>query len=600
MAGQLTRAQAPESLTWNLDDLFPSLEAWETELAAVETALPGVTQYAGRLGDGADVLADCLDAMEALYIKVVRLYTYASLLISGDGSDPVNQGNMDRVGAMFAQMEAELSFIESEIVALPDGIVERYVSTDERLASLRKYLTDILDTKPHKLLPETEAVLAALGEVLQAPGMIYERSKTSDMAFAPVTDSAGIEHPVSFALYEDHFEQSPDNELRRQAYGSFVETLSHYQNTFAATYATEIKRQVITARVRGYESVTHMLLHPQKVTVEMYHNVLDIIQTDLAPHMRRLARLRQRILGVDKMLVCDLKAPLDATYVPQTTYKQAEPMIREALSVLGDEYGDILKRAFSERWVDLADNIGKSSGAFCSDTYGVHPYILLTWADNMRSAFTLAHELGHAGHGELAGRNQRMLNTWPSMYFIEAPSTLNELLLAQHILAHTDDARMRRWVILQSLGTYYHNFVTHLLEGELQRRVYALAEQGHPITAAVLCEQKGNVLSKFWGDAVEIDNGARLTWMRQPHCYAGLYPYTYAAGLSASTAVAQMIREEGQPAVNRWLQALKSGGTLPPLELMRVAGVDMEKPEPIRKAVAYVGSLVDELEGSFA
>jgi len=599
MAGQLKRAQAPELLTWNLDDLFPSPEAWEAELSTVEKELPGVTQYAGRLGENAGVFADCLNAMEALYIKVMRLYTYASLLSAGDGSDPVHQGNMDRIGGMFAQMEAELSFIESEIVALPDGVVANFLDADERLASLRKYLLDILDTKPHKLLPETEAVLAALGEVLQAPAMIYERSKTSDMEFAPVADSAGGEYPVSFALYEDHFEQSPDNELRRKAYGSFVQTLSHYQNTFAATYATEIKRQVVMARVRGYESTTHMLLHPQQVTVDMYHNVLDIIQTDLAPHMRRLARLRQRLLGVDKMLVCDLKAPLDADYVPQTTYRQAEQMIREALSVLGQEYEDVLKRAFAERWIDLADNVGKTSGAFCSDTYGVHPYILLTWTDNMRSAFTLAHELGHAGHGELAGRNQRMLSTWPSMYFVEAPSTLNELLLAQHILAHTDDARMRRWVILQSLGTYYHNFVTHLLEGELQRRVYALAEQGQPITAAVLCEQKGNVLAQFWGDTVEIDDGARLTWMRQPHYYAGLYPYTYAAGLSAATAVAQMIREEGQPAVDRWLRALKSGGTLPPLELMRVAGVDMEKPEPIRKAVAYVGSLVAELEASF-
>ena len=196
MAGQLKRAQAPESLKWNLDELFPSPQAWEAELSAVEKELPGVTQYAGRLGENAGVLADCLNAMEALYTKVMRLYTYASLLSAGDGSDPVHQGNMDRIGGMFAQMEAELSFIESEIVALPDGVVASFLDADERLASLRKYLLDILDTKPHKLLPETESVLAALGEVLQAPAMIYERSKTSDMEFAPVADSAGGEYPV--------------------------------------------------------------------------------------------------------------------------------------------------------------------------------------------------------------------------------------------------------------------------------------------------------------------------------------------------------------------------------------------------------------------
>jgi oligoendopeptidase F len=211
----------------------------------------------------------------------------------------------------------------------------------------------------------------------------------------------------------------------------------------------------------------------------------------------------------------------------------------------------------------------------------------------------LAHELGHAGHFAMAGRYQRLHNTRPSRYFIEAPSTMNEMLLAQSILAKTTDSRKRRSVILQLLGTYYHNFVTHLLEGELQRRVYAHAEAGKPITANVLSELKGEILSTFWGDAVEIDEGARLTWMRQPHYYMGLYPYTYAAGLTASTAVSQMIQEEGKPAAERWLEVLKAGGTKKPLELMKMAGVDMSSPEPIRKAVAYVGSLVDELEKSF-
>lgn len=217
----------------------------------------------------------------------------------------------------------------------------------------------------------------------------------------------------------------------------------------------------------------------------------------------------------------------------------------------------------------------------------------------MRNTFTLAHELGHAGHFVLAGRNQRISNTRPSRYFVEAPSTMNEMLLSKHILEQSSDKRMRRWVILQSLGTYYHNFVTHILEGELQRRVYDLADRGTPITAKLLGEQKIELLSAFWGEEVEMDEGAGLTWMRQPHYYMGLYPYTYSAGLTASTAASQMIQEEGQPAVDRWLSALKAGGTLKPLELMKLAGVDMTTPEPIKKAVAYVGSLVDELEKSF-
>ena len=331
----------------------------------------------------------------------------------------------------------------------------------------------------------------------------------------------------------------------------------------------------------------------------MYNNQLDIIFKELAPHMRRLTNLRKKVLGLDKMLFCDLKAPLDPDFNPSTTYEEASKVILEAVKVMGPEYSEIIETGFKERWVDLADNVGKSTGAFCSSPYGAHPYVLITWQDNMRGAFTLAHEFGHAGHFYLANKNQRVMNVRPSLYFIEAPSTMNEMLLGQHLLANTSDKQMRRWVILQLLGTYYHNFVTHLLEGEYQRRVYSLAEAGQALTAKTLTEVTGNVLSEFWGDTVEIDEGASLTWMRQPHYYMGLYSYTYSAGLTASTAVAQLIQEEGQPAVDRWLDVLKAGGTKTPLELLNHAGVDMSKPDPIRKAIAYVGSLVDELEKSY-
>ncbi|MCY0868991.1 MAG: oligoendopeptidase F, partial [Firmicutes bacterium] len=417
--------------------------------------------------------------------------------------------------------------------------------------------------------------------------------------FDSIQSASGEELPMSFALYEDRYEFTPDADIRRKANRSFVNTLELYKNTFAAAYSAEVKKQVAMARLRRYDSVTQMLLQPQHVTEEMYHNILDIIQAELAPHMRRLAKLKQRTLGLDRMLHCDLKVPLDPDYTPQTTFAQASEVILSALSILGPEYVEIVRSALTERWVDRPENVGKSTGAFCSSPYGVHSYILITWTDTMRGAFVLAHELGHAGHFMLAQRNQRLVNTRPSMYFTESPSTMNEMLLGRHLLSQPTEPRMRRWIIAQLLGTYYHNYVTHLLEGELQRRVYTLAEAGKPITAKVLSEQKGEVLEKFWGDAVEIDDGARLTWMRQPHYYMGLYPYTYAAGLTASTAVSQLIFEQGQPAVDRWLQALKAGGTLRPLELMQLAGVDMSKPEPIKKAVAYVGSLIDELEKSF-
>ena len=596
---RLKRDQVPVELTWDLRDLFATDKDWEKELDAIQKDVSKVTQYKGKLSEGSAVLLACLNEREKLLKRMIRVDTYAGLRQSADGSDPVNQADSSRVAAALSNISANLSFIKTEVLSLPNGTIERYINEEAELNNYRKYLDELLETQPHTLSAETEEALASLGMVLGSPYMIYGRSKSSDMTFRSIEDAEDNERPVSFALYEDLYESSPDTELRRKAYDSFVEGLNRYKNTFAATYATEINKQVALAKIRNYDSVTDMLLEPQQVTKEMYHNQLDIIQQELAPHMRRFAKLIKRVLGLDTIRFCDLKAPLDPEFNPTTTYEEASDVILEAVSVMGPEYKDIIKKGLTERWIDLADNIGKSTGAFCSSPYGVHPYILITWTDTMRSAFTLAHELGHAGHFYLAGKHQTLTNTRPSMYFVEAPSTMNEMLLGDYLMSKTDDPRMRRWVVLQLLGTYYHNFVTHLLEGELQRRVYQLAEEGKAITASVLCEQKADLLSKFWGDAVEIDEGASLTWMRQPHYYMGLYPYTYSAGLTVSTAAAKMIREEGAPAVQRWLEVLKSGGTMKPLELIKHAGIDMSKPDAIRTAVAYVGSLIDELEESY-
>ncbi|MCH4571017.1 oligoendopeptidase F [Bacillus sp. ES1-5] len=593
------RAEVPTELTWDLSDLFESDKDWETALRVLTDDIKKLDAFKGQLHTSATTLLHCLLLEEELLMKLTKLYSYANLKESTDRTNPVIQANSSKIAALWTKVHTALSFIHNEILSFDEGTIEKYLAEETKLEPFRKSLLDILQKRPHTLSPETEEALAALGEVHSSPYKIYGMTKLADMDFTSIQDEQGNELPVSFALFESKYEFSPSVDIRRKAYSSFVSTLKRYKNTVATTYATEVKKQVTLSRLRKFESVTHMLLEPQKVPLEMYNNQLDIIYKELAPHMRRFADLKKKVLGLDQMLFCDLHAPLDPEFNPTITYKEAGKLIQDSLKVLGDEYSSIIEKGFKERWVDLADNVGKSTGAFCSSPYGSHPYILITWQNTMRGCFTLAHEFGHAGHFYLANKNQRIMNVRPSMYFVEAPSTMNELLLAQHLLATTDDKRMRRWVILQLLGTYYHNFVTHLLEGEYQRRVYTLADEGEALTATTLTEIKTNVLSTFWGNSVEIDEGAGLTWMRQPHYYMGLYSYTYSAGLTASTAVAQMIKEEGQPAVDRWLDVLRAGGTMKPLELMKHAGVDMSKPDAIRKAVSYVGSLIDELERSY-
>lgn len=596
---RMSRNDVPQEETWDLSDLFISRRDWEKELTAVQNDIDTVTQYKGKLGQDAKTLLAAAQAFEAYQKRLIRVATYANLRVSADGSDPENQADAAKVASAFADINAQLAFFESELLRMPKEKIERYIKDEPGLDTYRKMLHDMMDKKPYTLSPEIEETLAELGEVHDAPYMIYERSKSADMMFDPITDGAGNELPMSAALYEDRYEISADTDLRKRAYDSFIKTLNQYKNTYAAIYATEVTKQVTMAKLRGYESVTDMLLHPQQVTKDMYTNQLDVIQKELAPIMRRFAKLKEKDYGLEKIHFRDLKAPLDPEFNPATTFREAKTMILDALKVMGPEYTAIMEKGFNERWIDRADNVGKQSGAFCASPYGVHPYILITWTGTMRGVFTLAHELGHAGHFYLAGQNQTLANTRPSTYFVEAPSTLNELLLADYLIEQTNDKRMKRWVISQLLGTYYHNFVTHLLEGEFQRRIYTLAESGIPLTASVLCEQKKEAIANFWGDAVEIDDGSGLTWMRQPHYYMGLYPYTYSAGLTVSTAVSQKIKAEGRPAVDRWLDVLKTGGKLKPLDLINKAGVDMSKPDAIKEAVAYVGSLVDELEKSY-
>ena len=599
MQKRLTRSEVPVELTWNLDDIFPNVGAWEQELAAVTNDIPTVTKYKGRLGEGSSVLLECLEAMEALQKRMMRVINYASFKQSADGTDPANQTAMGRAASLAAQAQAAISFIRSEALSLPDGTLQRYLKENPVLQGFERMIGKMIKDKPHMLHPETEVALASLGEVLDSPSLVYNRSKSSDMAFDPILDKSGVSHPMSFAIYEEIYEKSPDAVLRHNAFSSFTKGLKAYQNTYGATWGTEVKKHVLLAKMRGYASATEMIMAGQEVTLEAYNNLHDIILKEVAPHMRRYVALRKQVLGLDKLLYCDIEAPLDPEFNPPTTFEDAKKVILNGLSVLGPEYAAIIEEGLNNRWIDLADNIGKSTGAFCNTVPGVHPYILTTWADSMRNALLLSHELGHAGHGVLTQRNQRLSNYRGSMFFTEAPSTINELLVASYVKSLSDDPRMHRWLAMQLLMTYHHNFVRHLIEGELQRRIYVLAEKGQPITASVLSRVQGEILEEFWGGVVEIDDGARLTWMRQPHYYMGLYPYSYSAGLTIGTAVTKAIQEEGQPAVDRWVKVLKAGGTKPPVELAKMAGVDMTQPDAIRKAVAYVGSLVDLVEEGF-
>jgi len=595
---RLNRSEVPTEMTWKLEDLYPTRGRWLDALEMIENELVEAKALKGTILSSAECLKNALLTYETIMLQLIRCGTYVSLRMSEDGTNSQNQSDSLQYSSLNTKVNAALTFIQSELLNLTVELLENYINEESEIEVFKMYLEEIIESKQHKLLPETEEALASLGEVTSAPYRIYQTSKAADLKFESFEDENGKELENSFAMFENLYEFSPNHTVRKEAYESFTKTLNQYKNTYASVYATQVKKEVALSKLRKYDSVTHMLLEDHKVSLEMYHNQLNIIFNELAPHMRKLANLKKKQLGLDTLHFYDLKAPLDVDFNPSTTYENAKETILKSLEVMGPEYLSIMEKAFDERWIDYSDNVGKSTGAFCSSPFGVHPYILISWQDTMRNAFVLTHELGHAGHFYYANKYQRVVNTRPSMYFVEAPSTFNEMLFGQHLLK-TDDPQMKRWVILQLLGTYYHNFVTHLLEGEFQRRVYDLAEKGTPLTANTFCEVKGNVLKEFWGDSVVIDEGASLTWMRQPHYYMGLYPYTYSAGLTASTAISRRIESEGQQVIDAWINVLKSGGTKKPEDLLKMAGVDMTTSAPIKEAVEYVGSLVNELESLF-
>ncbi|WP_042473632.1 oligoendopeptidase F [Bacillus ndiopicus] len=589
----LKRSEVNIEETWNLADLFATEQQFEDAIAEAQSTAASIAEtYKGKIVD-AQSAVNVIAAYEKLYEKLVPIGTYANLALSVEQTNGEAQMRAAKIGQINSAISAQLSFIRSELLQLDEKVL---VEASEQAPQYDNYIRKLLLQKPYQLHPEAEKALAAFGTTFDAAYGLYNTTKLVDMQF-PNFEANGESYPLSYNLFEGDWESENNKEVRHAAFEAFHSKLRDYQHTTAKTYDTHLKTEKTEADLRGYSSVFDFLLQSQEVDRSLYDRQINLIMSELAPHMRRYAKLLQKVHKLEKMTFADLKISLDPSYEPKITIDESRKYMKEGLAAMGADYAEMLDRSFDERWTDFANNAGKSTGAFCSSPFGYHPYILISWTSKMNEVFVLAHELGHAGHFYLANANQNIYNARPSLYFIEAPSTMNEMLMANHLLQNSTDARFKRWVISTIVSrTYYHNFVTHLLEAAYQRKVYEIIDAGGSVNAPKLNELKRGVIEEFWGDTVDILDGAELTWMRQPHYYMGLYPYTYSAGLTISTQVSKRILEEGEPAVADWINVLKAGGTKSPVELAKMAGVDITTEEPLRNTIAYIGSLIDELE----
>lgn len=589
----ILRKDVDESKTWDLSAIYKSDDEFTEDVIKLnELANHMVEEYQGKLRDSKRINL-CLDELKIITELSNRLGSFRFLAVSVDMTNNENQSNSMEISNILSKVNSKLSFIESEILENHEEVIRAAMDENEEN---RHFLSELLREKPHTLSSEVEKALATLSGVLNAPMSIYNKAKLQDMDFGTFM-AEGKEYPLSFVFFENHYDYEVSTEVRREAFKAFSSKLKDYENVVAAAYQTQVQKEKSLATLKGFDSVIDYLLFGQEVTKEHYDRQIDVIYEELAPHMRKYAKLLQRIHGLDEMTFNDLKLTVDPTYEPPITIEEAKTYVLDGLDILGEDYKSIINRAFDERWIDFVQNKGKSTGAFCSSPYGAHPFILISWTERMREVFVLAHELGHAGHFSLAHLNQNILNSRPSLYFIEAPSTMNEMIMAKYLLQQNKDRRFRRWVLSSMISrTYYHNFVTHMLEAHFQREVYKIIDEGGSVHAKKLNELKRETLEGFWGKEVKINSGAENTWMRQQHYYKGLYPYTYSAGLTIATEVSRRIEKEGQAAVEDWKNVLRAGGTLSPVELTKMAGVDITDDGPLRRTIAYIGEIIDELE----
>lgn len=586
------RKDVPVNETWDLSLIFAAEADFEAAVEKAKALADTLEKTYKNALTTPESIAECLALYEELEILLYQMTSYTSLAVSVDYTDTEAQKKDAKMTALAAEIGSRLSFIESEIADAPEELIRAAM---DKTGRAKHYLAEILREKPHRLSAETEKVLAALSPVFNAPYDIYHMTKLADMKFGSFTVN-GREYPLGYSLFEDEYEYEADTDVRRAAFRAFSDKLREYENTTAATYNTYLTQQRIMAKQRGFADMFEADLFTDHVTREMYDRQIDLITEKLAPAMRKYARLVGKMNKLDRVTFADLKLPLDAEFDPRVTIDESREYVRSALSVLGQDYADMVDEAYDKRWIDFARNVGKETGGFCSSPYGCNSYILLSWNNRMADVFTIAHELGHAGHFRLCNGAQSLFDTNVSGYLIEAPSTMNELLLAQDLLRKNTDKRFRRWVLSSLIGhTYYHNFVTHLREAWYQREAMNIIEQGGAVNAETLSGIFRKNLETFWGDAVELTEGCELTWMRQPHYYMGLYSYTYSAGLTLATQAALNIAAEGENAVARWRAMLEAGSTRDPLGLAAIAGIDLSTPDALEHTIAYISGIIDEI-----
>ena len=589
----MERSTIENKFKWTIDEMYPNEESIEKDIQKVKELIEEVKRYKGILADSEENIFKALNISEEASRILQNLYVYTHMKSHEDTRINKNQSNATKIDMLSTELSMATSYMVPEIIAMDNEKLENYLKT-ERLSHYKKYVDDILRLKPHTLNEREEELLAAVADLSGVPENVYDMLSFADLKFPEIEDENGEKVRVTHSNFS-LFLKSKDARVRKDAFEAMYGIYGQYKNTFASTLYGGIKSEIFYAKTRKYESALQGSLFQDNVSVNVYNNLIDAVHENLDT-LNDYIDLKKKFLGLDKINMYDLYVPLTENFDMEISYEKAQEIILEALKPLGEEYLENVKKAFAEGWIDVYGNEGKQGGAYSWGSYDSKSYILMSYKDDLNSLFTLIHEMGHSMHSFYSKNNQPYLYSGYKIFVAEVASTLNELLLINYLLKNAESKEERVYLLNYYLEQFRTTVYRQTMFAEFEKICHGKVEEGEPLTAEDFNNIYYDLNKKYYGESCEVNEEIALEWARIPHFYSNFYVYKYATGFSAASALSKQILEEGESAVSRYKEFLKSGGSEFPLDQLRKAGVDMEKKESVDEALHVFKDLVKQLE----
>lgn len=590
------RSEVKPEYKWKIEDLFANDTLWQQEVEEIKKLTEELKGYQGKLGDSAEELYSYLSLNDKVDRLIERVYVYANQKSHEDTANSVYQDLSDKAANLMMMVSSALSFATPEILEIPEEKVRTFYQEKIELLQYQRLIEEIFKDKPHTLSADMEGLLAQTAEIADGPDNTFSMFNNADLKFPVIQGEDGKEIEITHGRYSKLMESS-DRRVRKETFEGLYASYKKFKNTLASLYSTNVKKDIFYAKARNFNSSLERALDGSRIPAAVYKNLIEAVHESL-PAMHKYMEIRKKALKVDALHMYDIYAPIVSDFKMEVSFDEAKRIVKEGLKPLGEEYLSILQEGFDGGWIDIYENEGKRSGAYSWGAYGTHPYVLLNFQNNLNHTFTLAHEMGHAIHSYYSDKNQPITYAGYKIFVAEVASTCNEALLMAHLIANSKDKKEKAYLIHYHLEQFRGTLYRQTMFAEFEMLTHQMAEEGEALTVDTLCSLYYDLNKKYYGDNVVIEEDIAMEWARIPHFYRSFYVYQYATGYSAAIALSKRILEQGESAVNEYIHNFLCGGSSKdPIDLLKGAGVDMSKKEPVEQALKVFAELVDQLEG---